>query len=66
MKILETKIIQLLNEDDDKLEIEIKKALLEMAKKCRNDRELSLNNYLENVSKNIEEIIQSLKQPKKD
>ena len=64
MKILETKIIQLLNEDDDKLEIEIKKALLEMAKKCRNDRELSLNNYLENVSKNIEEIIQSLKNKK--
>lgn len=63
---LETKIIQLLNEDDDKLEIEIKKALLEMAKKCRNDRELLLNNYLENVSKNIDEIIQLLKQPKKD
>ncbi len=50
------------NKKEMEVEIEIKKALLEMAKKCRNDMELPLNNYLENVSKNIDEIIQSLKQ----
>ncbi len=49
------------NKKEMEVEIEIKKALLEMAKKCRNDMELPLNNYLENVSKNIDEIIQSLK-----
>jgi hypothetical protein len=37
-------------------ETEIKQFLLEMAKRCREDMELPLNLYLENVSKNIDEI----------
>jgi len=45
-------------------EKDMEKALLKMAQKCREEMDLSLSSYVNNISKNSDEIIQSLNQPK--
>ncbi len=45
-------------------EEDMQRSLLKMAQKCREEMNLSLSSYVNNISKNSDEIIQSLNQPK--
>lgn len=45
-------------------EVDMQRSLLKMAQKCREEMDLPLPSYVNNISKNSDEIIQSLNQPK--
>lgn len=44
-------------------ELDVEKMLLKMAQKCRGEKDLSFPDYVNNINKNTEIIIQSFKQP---